>query len=173
MALGLEPAFSVDSGLAARPGGRDGLTVVVVLDVTAGEHTFDVGASAVGLGDEVAVGLAIDPSLRSKSLAAQLCDSGVLQGRLRVPGTVGDISVTADLRAARTVVAVECPVPLDKGGKGRIGWLVRQLRDAPNTITVEAFTRNSPAAEISPPSTTRSMTSGLRGRPNSVIGPPR
>ena len=89
-----------------------------------------------------------DPSLRSKSLAAQLCDSGVLQGRLRVPGTVGDISVTADLRAARTVVAVECPVPLDKGGKGRIGWLVRQLRDAPNTITVEAFTRNSPAAEI-------------------------
>ena len=89
-----------------------------------------------------------DPGLRSKSLAAQLCESGVLLGRLRVPGAVGDITVTADMRAARTVVAVECPVPVDKGGKGRIGWLVRQLRNAPEGITVEAFTRNSPTAEI-------------------------
>lgn len=89
-----------------------------------------------------------DPCLRSKSLADQLCDNGVLQGRLRVPGAVGDVTVTADMRAARTVVAVECPVPLGKGGKGRIGWLMRQLRNAPDSITVEAFTRNSPRAEI-------------------------
>ena len=90
-----------------------------------------------------------DPSLRIKSLAAELCDNGLLQGRLRVPGAVGDITVTADMRAARTVVAVESPAPLDKGGKGRIGWLVRQqLRDAPDSITVEAFTRGSRVAEI-------------------------
>lgn len=83
----------------------------------------------------------------------------MLHGRLRVPGAVGDITVTADMRAARTVVAVECPVPSDKGGKGRIGWLVRHLRDAPDSITVEAFTRNSPIAEIASLADLRENTS--------------
>ncbi len=36
-----------------------------------------------------------DPSLRFRSLASELCDGSLLQGRLRVPGAVGDITVTA------------------------------------------------------------------------------
>ena len=102
-----------------------------------------------------------DLCLRSKLQAVQLCDSGLLQGRLRVPGAVGDVTVTADMRAARTVVAVECPVPLDKGGKGRVGWLVRQLRNAPGSITVEAFTRNSPRAEFASLADLRENTTAI------------
>src|SRR5580692_1217102 len=44
LAPALEPALGVDGGHATRPGRRDGLTVVVVLDVAAGEDAVDAGA---------------------------------------------------------------------------------------------------------------------------------
>src|SRR4051812_25127854 len=58
--LRFEPALGVDRRRTPGPGGRDGLSVVVVLHVAAGEHALDAGARALALGDEVAVLLEIE-----------------------------------------------------------------------------------------------------------------
>jgi len=84
-----------------------------------------------------------DPKLRTKALIDSLCNTGTLQGTLRVPDTVGDIDVLVDLKARQNVVSVNLEAPKDKGGKGRIGWLVRQLRDAPDALVIEAYAKNS------------------------------
>ena len=86
-----------------------------------------------------------DPAKRDKATAASLCSDGTLNGRLRVPGAVADMQVTADLRAGRVIISSEVEAPLDKGGKGRIGWLLRQLRNAPDEATVEAFVKSGKA----------------------------
>ena len=44
---GFEPAFGVDRCHAAGSGGGDGLAVVVVDDVAAGEHARDLGDAGV------------------------------------------------------------------------------------------------------------------------------
>ena len=92
-----------------------------------------------------------DPTLRAAALTQQLCSSGQLSGGIRIPDTVGQLVVTADLRAGR----VTCHVDLAAPGAGRpttrVNWLVRQLKNAPDTARVECFTahsRGSSAAEL-------------------------
>ncbi|MFT7601768.1 MAG: hypothetical protein ACI8TP_004729 [Acidimicrobiales bacterium] len=80
-----------------------------------------------------------DPKLRPKLFAESLCNDGTLSGTLRVPNTVGDIHITVDLKARQNIVSVDVDAPSDKGAKGRISWLVRQLREAPGALVVEAY----------------------------------
>ena len=89
-----------------------------------------------------------DPAKRDRATASSLCSDGTLSGRLRVPGAAADLQVIADLRASRVIISSEVEAPSDKGSKGRIGWLLRQLRAAPGEATVEAFIRGGKAPEI-------------------------
>lgn len=50
-----------------------------------------------------------DPTLRGQALTQQLCANGQLSGAIRIPDTVGQLVVTADLRSGR----VGCHVDLD------------------------------------------------------------
>ena len=84
-----------------------------------------------------------DPTARLGYLMDQLTREGLLTGALRVPDTVGDIEVVADLRARQLQVTVEVPAPQDKGRRGRVSWLLRQLRDAPEQTVVEAWPKNA------------------------------
>ena len=59
-----------------------------------------------------------DPSLRDKQTADSLCNDGLLNGQLRVPGAAADMMVSADLRAGRIITSAEVDAPSDKGGKG-------------------------------------------------------
>lgn len=92
-----------------------------------------------------------NPALRDKTTAASLCGHGCLEGRLRIPGAVSDLVVVADLRASRIVLSSEFPAPPNKGAKGRVGWLVRQLHHSPADLTVEAFARGAKTADIAMP----------------------
>ncbi|MBN4047613.1 hypothetical protein JYT71_01245 [Acidimicrobiaceae bacterium AH-315-P05] len=80
-----------------------------------------------------------DPKLRPKLFAESLCRDGTLSGTLRVPNTVGDIQITVDLKARQNIVSVDVNAPGDKGAKGRISWLIRQLSDAPSALVIEAY----------------------------------
>lgn len=62
---------------------------------------------------------------------------------LRIPDTVGDLSITVDLKARQNIVSVTLDAPVDKGGRGRIGWLLRQLREAPPNLVIEAYAKNA------------------------------
>lgn len=92
-----------------------------------------------------------DPSLRVQSLADSLVDSGQLCGAIRVPDTIGDLVITADLRAKQ----VSCHVDVDAPGEGRsatrVRWLTRQLKGAPDAVRVESFfarSRGAGSAEL-------------------------
>ena len=83
-----------------------------------------------------------DPNDRANHLADSLTTNGVLDGRLRIPGAVGDLEVAADLRARQITTAVEVPAPTDRGSRARVTWLLRQLGgEAPDDLVIESWPR--------------------------------
>ena len=80
-----------------------------------------------------------DPAARTQSLANQLASAGTLTGSIRIPGAVGHLHVTADLRAGQVVCHVDVDAPRSGRPTTRVNWLVRQLKDAPDTVRIEAF----------------------------------
>ena len=95
-----------------------------------------------------------DPKARNRNFVNSLCLDGTLAGTLRIPNTVGDIEILVDLKARQNIISASIDAPDDKGAKARISWLLRQLRDAPQNLVVEAYakaTQNGiagPLAEI-------------------------
>jgi hypothetical protein len=92
-----------------------------------------------------------DPTLRSVALAGLLTSTGVLHGSIKIPNTVGPIHVSADLRASQVTCHVDIEAPKTGKPTTRVNWLVRQLKDAPDRLRVEAFSahgRGASAAEL-------------------------
>jgi hypothetical protein len=107
-----------------------------------------------------------DPTLRAQALTAMLCQDGHMSGAIRIPDAVGNLVVTADLRASRVTFHVDLDAPRDGRSTTRVNWLVRQLKEAPGTLRVEAFVahgRGSSAAEL---------LSAIRENPASLITDP-
>ncbi|WP_239021701.1 hypothetical protein [Nocardioides jishulii] len=90
-----------------------------------------------------------DPTLRAQILRTGLVDHGVLRGALRIPGTVGDISVTANLRTNTVTCHVDVDAPKTGRATTRVNWLVRQLKTAPDGLRLEAFVVNQRGAGAS------------------------
>lgn len=91
--------------------------------------------------------LARDHTARAQAAAAELAGSGTLSATLRVPGAAGPISVVADVRTAQIRTSILVDAPHEGGGQRRVNWIVRQLADAPETLTVEAvFARREQTA---------------------------
>ncbi|MGH9210315.1 MAG: hypothetical protein ACRD2C_06480 [Acidimicrobiales bacterium] len=85
-----------------------------------------------------------DPKVRFNHLADQLIASGHLDAALRIPGSVGEISLVVDLRARQITASTKVPAPTDRGSRARITWLLRQLGDAASgDLAVEAWPRHS------------------------------
>lgn len=92
-----------------------------------------------------------DPGSRTQSLVVSLVGDGVLSGAIRIPDTVGNLTVTADLRARTITCHVDVDAPREGRPATRVRWLVRQLKSAPDGVRVEAFAahaRGSGAAEL-------------------------
>jgi hypothetical protein len=62
---------------------------------------------------------------------------------LRIPGAVGALFVTADLRAAKVTCHVDVDAPREGRPTTRVNWLVRQLKEVPETVRVESSTAYS------------------------------
>lgn len=84
-----------------------------------------------------------EPTVRSQALAAELAEHGTLTGSIKVPDAVAPITVTADLRAGTVTCQVEVDAPRDGRPTTRVNWLVRQLKDSPDTVRVEAHASHS------------------------------
>jgi hypothetical protein len=80
-----------------------------------------------------------EPAIRTQSLVNQLTSTAMMTGGLRIPGTVGPLYVTADLRAGKVICQVDVEAPREGKATTRVNWLVRQLKDAPDTLRIEAF----------------------------------
>ncbi|MFX0594932.1 stress response protein [Melissospora conviva] len=80
-----------------------------------------------------------DPAARVASLADQIASHGTMSGGIRIPGSVGPLHVTADLRSARITCHVDISAPSTGRPATRVKWLIRQLADAPPGLRVEAY----------------------------------
>ncbi len=80
-----------------------------------------------------------DAAFRSQELAVGLASTGTLSGGLTIPGAVAPIHVTADLRASKVMCHVDLDAPREGRALTRVNWLLRQLKDAPDDLRIEAF----------------------------------
>jgi hypothetical protein len=92
-----------------------------------------------------------EPQTRVAKQVGQLVAEGRLAAGIHIPGTVGVLQVTADLRAGRVACHVDLDGPREGRPTTRVNWLVRQLKDAPDTVRLEAFAlhgRGAGASEL-------------------------
>ncbi len=83
-----------------------------------------------------------DPQARRAASADRLCADGRLFAEIRVDGTVGVLSVTADLRTGRLRTSVDIPVPEQGYPLSWVKRLVRQLAEAPADLHIETLTES-------------------------------
>ena len=99
------------------------------------------------LGIEVVPALArreaAEPALRMQTLIGQLTSTGTMTGGLRIPGAVGNLYVTADLRAGKIICHVDLDAPREGRHTTRVNWLTKQLKSAPDTLRLECYTMHS------------------------------
>jgi len=84
-----------------------------------------------------------DPALRAEALVDSLVSTGTMQGAIRIPDTVGPLVVTVDLRANRVTCHVDLDAPREGRPTTRVNWLVRQLRNAPDNVRIEAHSAHA------------------------------
>lgn len=80
-----------------------------------------------------------DPALRAQALTNSMVEDGKLYGTIRIPNTAAAIDVCADLRSGRLTVSIDVDAPREGRATTRVNWLVRQLKQAPETTRLEAF----------------------------------
>lgn len=78
-----------------------------------------------------------DPAKYLQEAASEFASTGLLQGAVRVPGAVGPIKITADLRSSLIHCAVTVPAPKEGRPTTRVNWLVRQLKTAPDQLCIQ------------------------------------
>ena len=75
---------------------------------------------------------------RRDALLDSLVSKSLLYAELHIPNTAGPLEIRADLNARQVTLATNLEAPKDGRSRGRIGWLVRQLAQAPDDAVVEA-----------------------------------
>ena len=71
--------------------------------------------------------------------AAALASAGRLSGALIVPHAIAPIVLEADLKASRIACSVTVPAPRSAHTLTRINWLLRQIKDAPHDLLIQAI----------------------------------
>ena len=90
------------------------------------------------LGTDVTQRLQPDAAAREKRAIQRLLDDGVLSSELRIKDAAGPMVLEADIRAGQSRTAARIDAPKKGQARGRIGWLLRQLKEAPADLWVEA-----------------------------------
>ncbi len=84
-----------------------------------------------------------DPSLRISHLVELMATNGTLDGGVRIPNAIGDVAVVADLRAVQVITSVRIAAPQEGRTTTRINWLLRQLKNSPDDVRIDAFAQRS------------------------------
>ena len=78
-----------------------------------------------------------DYGLRRTQVTRELTEQATLSCVIRVPNSVGDIVVSADLKARMVSASVSLSAPREGRPKTRLNWLVRQLGQAPESTRID------------------------------------
>jgi len=94
---------------------------------------------------------AADPAVRLQTLVTELASSGTLAGAIKIPNAVSPLSLELDLRSGRVTCHVDLDAPREGRPATRVNWLVRQLKNAPGPLRIEAhaaFARGAGTAAL-------------------------
>jgi hypothetical protein len=91
------------------------------------------------LGTDVTQRLSPIPEARHKRAIERLLNDGLLRGEIRVKDAAAPMILEADLRAGQTRAAARITAPEKGQARGRIGWLLRQLKEAPGDLRVDVL----------------------------------
>ena len=72
-----------------------------------------------------------------------LVDAGRLNASIRVPGAAAAVDIEADLRTRQVTTSAEIAAPREGRAKTRLTWLLRQLKDAPDSLRIDVRFPNS------------------------------
>jgi hypothetical protein len=91
-----------------------------------------------------------NPASRLAALSTGLVKTGNFAAALRIPNAVSDLAIVVDLRSSKITCSFDIDAPREGRSTTRINWLVRQLKDSPGALRVEAhFARGrADAAEL-------------------------
>ncbi|MFC4375001.1 TerD family protein [Nocardia halotolerans] len=79
-----------------------------------------------------------DPVARAAAITERLAGDGCFEAVLRIPETVGDLHVVADVRTNKVRCRTVVTAPDEGTAARRVSWLTRQLTEAPGRVQVEA-----------------------------------
>lgn len=105
--------------------------------------------------------LSSDPQLRNEYIVENLVASGCLSATLRVPDAAGDITVEADMRTNKIQCSTSIDAPTEGTSFRRASWLLKQLKNAPADILVEAVFADSSEISCENLATVRADTKSL------------
>jgi hypothetical protein len=108
-----------------------------------------------------------EPALRARTHVTTLVKNGTLDGTLRIPNIVGLVTLCADLRAGRVTAWMDVEAPREGRAQTRVNWVVRQLKEAPDTLRVDCFANYSRGASTS------ELLRGIREDPRKLIADPK
>ncbi len=79
-----------------------------------------------------------DPTARNTAVAERLAADGVFEAVFRIPETAGDVVVVADVRTNKVRCRTTVMAPNEGTSGRRLSWLLKQLKDVPGDVQVEA-----------------------------------
>ncbi len=80
-----------------------------------------------------------DISIRIANIVDAMVSQGLMLGAIRIPNTVGDIVLKADLRAQQIVASVTLDAPKTGRTATKINWLLRQLKSTSPDVRLESW----------------------------------
>jgi hypothetical protein len=107
-----------------------------------------------------------EPTVRFAAQTQSLVTTATLTGSLRIPDAIAALDVVADLRAGRITVSVDVAAPREGRAATRVNWLVRQLRDAPDGLRIDAYATGTRGS-------TSELLRAVRENPTVLIGDPK
>lgn len=134
-----------------RKAGRDGTLRAGDSGARRVAERWDQFSSALALSLSQELGANVQPHRprgqntpeRLEEIVRTLAEVGELSTTFRIPDAIGPLTVRADLRSQQTFTSVSFDAPKEGTQRGRFGWLMRQLKDAPDSLRVEAAFSNA------------------------------
>ncbi|NQT92429.1 MAG: hypothetical protein HQ559_06690 [Lentisphaerae bacterium] len=80
-----------------------------------------------------------DVAIRIANIVDAMVARSLMPGAIRIPDTVGDIVLRADLRAQQIVVSVSIDAPKTGRATTRINWLLRQLKSSSPSVRLDSW----------------------------------
>lgn len=105
-----------------------------------------------------------DISVRITNIVDSMVNRGIMPGTIRIPNTVGDITLKADLRAQQVVASVALDAPKEGRATTRINWLLRQLKSCPPDVRLDSWGLRSRSSMAD-------LLGAVRNKPELLIPP--